>query len=543
MDTDRYGLAIDIGTSGLRAQRIDLDTNRVVSTAITLGHPIPGANVIDHLHFSLDLGQDLAHLLIIRALDRLIDALEVNRQKIDTVGVCGNPIQLSIFQNMEIRDLAFAGPNAKKRLGVEKVRRNAKVVKASQIGLDINPEADVLIPPAVEHEIGADALAMMHETGFLENDDVTMVTDFGTNAEMALKVDGEIFTGSAAAGPAIEGQHISGGMLAAPGAICDVESTTDGHLCTFVLDDGMNKVNSDVIDPLTGRALEHRHLPVKGITGTGVIGLVSTGLEMGLMRPGRMETHLNMVQLQSGVVFDEDDLVEVGKTIAAFIAGHMALAAESGISLEDVRTAYMSGASGTYMSPQKAMRIGLIPGAIERTVQAGNTSLAMARDLVRSPELLDRLQQEAESLRAHHVMFAGSKVFRDAFAVELGIWGEGMPLEHEERMLRTFGLEPRPTNGHLVRTLRLTNRDIDDIGRKGLKVVDDIGIQLIGEPDGCIGDAACVRACNEKAIGLTEIGNTWRISVSSDRCMGTACRRCEDACTQNVLRLDRLRIA
>jgi methylamine methyltransferase corrinoid protein reductive activase len=359
---------------------------------------------------------------------------------------------------------------------------------------------------------------------------------------MALKVGDEIFTGSAAAGPAIEGQHIKMGMLASPGAISDVDSQPDGSWQTYVLNDLMYTVPSDRIDPLNGNVLAPGPVPVRGITGTGVIGLVATGLDTGLMRPGKMLTSDKVVRLQGGVVFDQDDFVEVGKTIAAFTAGHITLATECGVSIRDIVSMYMSGASGTYMSSPKAARIGLIPGTVRRTVQAGNTSLAMARDLVRDPELLDLLQTKADSIRARHIMFANSKVFENAFAVELGVWTQGMSQEGEDKMLKHFGLEPRPPLNRDIEVIKLVQRDIQDIGAMGLKVVEDIGINLIGEPEGCLGDMRCVKACQEDAILVRKAGEVWAIIIASDKCMGTACRRCERACKIKTLRLERLRI-
>ncbi|MGA2403472.1 MAG: 4Fe-4S ferredoxin, partial [Syntrophobacteraceae bacterium] len=64
----RLGIALDLGTSGFRGQAIDLDQNgRILCTAITTRHPFPGANVIDHLHFALEVGIDKAHEVIIHA--------------------------------------------------------------------------------------------------------------------------------------------------------------------------------------------------------------------------------------------------------------------------------------------------------------------------------------------------------------------------------------------------------------------------------------------------------------------------------------------
>jgi methylamine methyltransferase corrinoid activation protein len=534
---ESYGVAIDIGTSGLRAQSIDLNRGKVLATAITLRHPLPGANVMDHLHFAIDVGRDLANSLIIDAVNSLLHEIKVDLSTIERVAVCGNPIQISLFQNMEIRDLAFAGDRAKAKLGVENVRRDSKVVKAGELRLDLNPEVDVYVPPSVKHEIGADALAMMYETDFLNTKDIAMVTDFGTNAEMALKVGDEIYTGSAAAGPAIEGQHIKMGMLAAPGAISDVDAT-NGLWQTYVLNEHIIAVDSDVVDPLTGEVAKKGDVPIRGITGTGVIGLVATGLSAGLMKPGKMLTPEKLVRLQNGVVFDQEDFVEVGKTIAAFTAGHITLTAECGISLKDIQSMYMSGASGTYMSSPKAARIGLIPGTVKRTIQAGNTSLAMARHIVLRPELLDELQAAANSIRAAHIMFANSKVFENAFAVELGVWTQGMSKEGEEKMLKHFGLEPRPPLNPNIEVIKLVQRDIQDLGTKGLTVVEDIGINLVATVPECLGDLRCVKACRENAITVDKIEGGWKVTISSDKCMGTACRRCERACKTKLLHLE-----
>ena len=69
---EHTGIAIDIGTSGIRAQSYDLTTEKTISTAITLRHPLPGANVIDHLHFAIDVGQNQAHNLLINAINKVI---------------------------------------------------------------------------------------------------------------------------------------------------------------------------------------------------------------------------------------------------------------------------------------------------------------------------------------------------------------------------------------------------------------------------------------------------------------------------------------
>jgi len=537
-----YGIAIDIGTSGLRAQSIDLNQDKVLATAITMGHPVPGANVMDHLDFAIDMEKSMARNLILSSLNSLLERLRIDLGRVERVAVCGNPIQLSIFQDMEIRDLAYSGERAKKKLGIENIKRDARVLDAGSLGLNVHPEAEVYIPPAVKHEIGADALAMMYKTDFLTTDEISMVTDYGTNAEMAIKIGNDIITGSAAAGPAIEGQHVGKGMLAAPGAISDIDPREDGLVNTYVLNRDLYKSRGAVIDPNSGEIVEKGEYEAKGITGTGVVALVSTGMDTGLMSPGKINNEENLVRLQKGIEFSQEDLREVGKTIAAFTSGHMTLTQESGISLRDIKNMYMTGATGTYVDAFKAMKLGLVPGTVEKVMQVGNTSLALACDIVRDTGMLDTLQETADSIRAKHLMFAESKVFENAFAVEMGVWVQGMPFDQEEGMRKHFGLEPRPPLNPDPDVIRIRERDIHDLGMHGLTVVENVGTVLRGELSECNECGRCIKSCNEEALSLRPDGSVMVIEVNTGRCLGTACKRCERACKSKFLKLHSLKV-
>ena len=103
----KIGIALDLGTSGFRGQAIDLDQNgQIISTAVTTRHPLAGANVIDHLHFALEVGLNYAHSVVVNAANRVIDSLGIEKDHVIRLAVCGNPIQLSLFQEIEFRDLA-----------------------------------------------------------------------------------------------------------------------------------------------------------------------------------------------------------------------------------------------------------------------------------------------------------------------------------------------------------------------------------------------------------------------------------------------------
>ncbi|MEM2086895.1 MAG: methylamine methyltransferase corrinoid protein reductive activase, partial [Archaeoglobaceae archaeon] len=430
------GVAIDLGTSGFRAQAINLENGSVISTAITLHHPLPGINVMDHLTFAIEYGLELAHSIVIDAVDKLLKKLRIDLREVERIAVSGNPTQLSLFQGIEIRDLAFAGEKALELRGVKPPNRDAVVIKTGSVGLqNVSAEVDLFVPPSIKHELGADAIAMMVKSGFLEKE-VAMVSDYGTNAEIALKVGDAILTGSCAAGPAIEGQHIEKGMLASPGAISDLKFEISGWR-NYVLSGEMFSEAGDIVDIGIGKLLERgeMHGKAKGITGTGVIAGIAVGLSKGLIKPPKILTPDRKLHFQDGVYLTEKDLEEAGKALGAFRAGFLTLAEEAGIQFSEIKTMFMAGASGFYVDPIKSRIVGEIPPSAEKIYQVGNTSLALAADIIRDPEYLDYLQSFANELRAQHVMFATSEIFQNAYTLELSYWTEGMSLEDYNKFL------------------------------------------------------------------------------------------------------------
>jgi methylamine methyltransferase corrinoid protein reductive activase len=491
---------------------------------------------------------------MINAVNKVLDNLGIDRHQVARLAVCGNPIQLSLFQGIEIRDLAYAGKRKLESLGVEPPRRDAQILKAEAItGLSLPASADVLIPPAVRHEIGADALAMMIQTGMLERDEISIVTDYGTNAEMALIVNGTVYTGSTAAGPALEGQQIEHGILALPGAISDVVFEPDGggpadfrgaaegkplrgRLKTYILNEDMVPQPGDSIDPAGGRILAKGELDPVGITGTGVVALISQGLKARLVTIPRINTLDTEIRLPGGLKFTEKDLMEAGKAIGAVRAGHITLCHEAGIQMDDIETAYMSGASGTYVDALKALEIGMIPARVKKIYQVGNTSLAMARDMVGNEDRLWSMQRIADSLRQNHCMFAASKVFEKVYILELSYWTEGMPQGQYQKFLSKYGLPKLVESAGTPEVIKTVERDIPDLGVMGLKIIADIGQQKEKIFEGCTGCGICAAECPENALILEQAEDPV-VGLDLAMCNGVACRRCERVCPDKVFDL------
>lgn len=542
----RYGIALDLGTSGFRCQAVDIDTKKAVATAVTERHPIPGMNVIDHVNFAMMAGEDVANGLMVKAVNNLFAELNIDLSKVEIVAVCGNPFQLSLFQNIEIRDLAYAGKNKIESMGIVSPPRLGDIIDASSIGLVGMPDAKVFIPPAVTHEIGADAIAMMMETDVLNQTEPCLVVDYGTNAEMALVVDGNVFTGSAAAGPALEGQQIERGMLAAPGALSEVEITENGWRC-YVLDDTMAPAMGDLVDPLTGKVLEEgpMHGKAVGITGTGVIAALANGMKTGIIVSSKIGTEDSCLHLQDGIAITSEDVEEAGKAIGALRAGFLTLLDAAGLWVDDVKLAYMSGASGLYVNAKKAMEVGMVNPGSRRIVQFGNTSIGMARKIVFGEVDMADLKEFAKKLRATHCMFATSEFFKNVYSIEYSFWCGGMPFDQYNPMMDIYGLKPLPElpDPETVDVKRFAVRDIPDTEGCKVKII-HAGTVLSGVVDGCIGCKKCMKACPEKAITITKIGDKqFKADILSDKCGGTACRRCEQACEGGFLHTMELKIS
>lgn len=513
----RGNIALDIGTSGIRAQLLD-QSGKILRTCITTRNPIPGANVMDHMTFALDYGMDVTHNIMISSIEETISKL--NPDIIETVAVCGNPIQLSILESLDIRDLAYAGDNKLNGLGVRKQSRKGHIVDSKSIGLSF--DAKVVVPPAVRHEIGADALAMMINSGFLESD-YCMVTDYGTNAEMALKVGDDIFTGSAAAGPALEGQSINCGMLAGPGALSDLERTPRGWRAK-VLDDDLKPCDGPMIN-IRSDITTSEGAVLRGLTGTGVIALVYAAMKDGRVRGSRIINE--PIRIRRGIEFRSRDYVEAGKAIGAIRAGHMTLMHEADVTPDQIDTMFMAGASGTYVDPLKAMTIGMAIPRSKHVIQVGNTSLELARMIAANPDVLDYLNELGSKLCAKHIMFASSDFFSQVYMYEIGLWSDGMPVDRYKCLLENIGLKGYLDEISHPLIERTCTRDIKDIGSE-ITIIDPT--TLMSGAWKCSRCGNCVNECPEKAL---EIRNDlfW---INTGKCLGTACLRCEQNCQENA---------
>lgn len=536
----RTGVAIDLGTSGFRAQKIDLETGEIKKTVITLRNPLPGANVMDHLDFAIHYGLDKAHGLSATAVKNIFDELGVSLAEMEKFAICGNPIQLSIFQGIPIEDLAYAGERKKQKYHIEEQNRDARIIPLAEIeGFEEATNCKLVVPPAIKHEVGADALALIVKAGMIESNEIAIATDYGTNAEMALKANGVIYTGSAAAGPALEGQEIEYGSIASPHTISDVEFEGENLRC-YVLDRNMKATRGDLVNPKTGEVMEKGELTAKGITGTGVIALIEAGIRNKLITLPKIQTPGGVIHLQDGIKFTNKDLIEAGRAIGAIRAGHITLCAAAGIDIEELQTAHMSGAAGTYMDAAKAHKVGMIPYNVSYVSQIGNTSLTVAKEILLSEDRLWELQAISKEIVGTHVMFATSEAFKEAYMLELAYWNEGMAFKMLQKFLKKKRLPIIGEPSAILKIDRQVERDIPELGEEGLEVLERVGTYLTMVIKECEGCHKCVKVCPNGALRMEENG---AVKIRTDLCDGANCQRCLHACPDDRFKWENLTVS
>jgi len=536
----KTGVAIDLGTSGFRAQKIDLESGEIKKTVITLRNPLPGANVMDHLDFAIHYGLDKAHGLSATAVKNILKELGVKPEEMEKFSICGNPIQLSIFQGIPIEDLAYAGERKKQKYHIEEQNRDARIIPLTEIeGFEEFKNCKLFVPPSIKHEVGADALALIVKAGMIESDEIAIATDYGTNAEMALKSKGIIYTGSAAAGPALEGQEIEYGSIASPHTISDVEFEGENLRC-YVLDRDMNTAMGDLVNPKTGEVVEKGEVTAKGITGTGVIALIEAGIRNKLIVLPKIKTPEGIIHLQDGIKFTEKDLIAAGRAIGALRAGHITLCVAAGIEMEDLKIAHMSGAAGTYMDAAKAHQVGMIPYNANYVSQIGNTSLAVAREILLSEDRLWELQAIAKEILGTHVMFATSEAFKEAYLLELAYWNEGMAFKMLQKFLKKKKLPMIGEPSTILKIDRQVERDIPVLGEEGLEVLEKVGTYLTMVIEDCTGCKTCAKVCPTGALRVEDGGT---VKIRTDLCDGANCQRCLHACPDDRFKWENLTVA
>lgn len=381
-----YGFVLDIGTTTLAARLYDVRGNLLAEGSRMNPQAAWGADVISRIEADLrGEGQALTDA-ICRALDGLVTELSARAQieprEIDGLVMTGNTVMLHLLSGTSTEPLSHA-PFAAERLFGE-------TVSAAELGIASVPErTQVYLAPCVSAFVGADLVTALLAGELCETPQTQLLADIGTNGEMALWHEGQLYCCSTAAGPAFEGAGISMGMGGSIGAV-DHVTVQEGQLVAHVI----------------GEAA-----PV-GICGSGVVDTVACLLETEQMDDtGFIEEEAVVC---GPVVFTQNDVRMVQLAKSAIHAGIRTLLHTAGLECGDVSTLSIAGGFGSYLDVRNAARIGLFPEQMLPCIRVvGNAALSGASMLLLNEDYRSRCAEYVR--RAQVVELSSNPYFADEY--------------------------------------------------------------------------------------------------------------------------------
>ena len=387
-----YGLAIDLGSTTIAAHLCDLKDGSVIASSGIMNPQIRfGEDLMSRVSYAMmNPGGDAEMTASVRDAINLLTGqisaeANIDRDLIMEAVFVANPVMHHLLLGIDPVELGQA-PFA---LATSK----SMTLWASELDLKLHPDARIYILPCIAGHVGADAAAVALSEAPNQSEDLVLVVDVGTNAELLLGNKEKVLACSSPTGPAFEGAQISSGQRAAPGAIEHVE------IDPVTKDPRFQVIGSDLWsdDPKFAEAILTSG--ITGICGSGIIEIVAEMRTAGLLDPAGVigsaaqtgtERCIEDGRTHSYVVYDgtetggplitvtNKDIREIQLAKAALYAGARLLMDQ--MEVDTVDRVVLAGAFGAHISPKHAMILGMIPDCpIDRVTSAGNAAGTGAR--------------------------------------------------------------------------------------------------------------------------------------------------------------------
>ncbi|WP_375690775.1 ASKHA domain-containing protein [Pseudooceanicola sp. LIPI14-2-Ac024] len=422
-----YGLAIDLGSTTIAAHLCDLGTGEVKGSAGIMNPQIRfGEDLMSRVSYAMmNPGGEVEMTAAVRtALNTLF--AEIARDAgidpaliVETVVVC-NPVMHHLllgFDPVELGQAPFALATS-----------SALALDAAMLELTaINPRAQTYLLPCIAGHVGADAAAVALAEEPDKSEDLVLIVDVGTNAELLLGDRTRVLACSSPTGPAFEGAQISSGQRAAPGAIERIEIDPATKEPRFRV------IGCDLWSDDPGFAAATAQTGITGICGSGIIEAVAEMRMAGLLDPSGLigsaeqtgtprcepdgRTHAYLIHDASAeggarITVTQGDIRAIQLAKSALYAGARLLMDERGV--DRVARVVLAGAFGAHISPKHAMVLGMIPDVpLDRVSSAGNAAGTGARIALCNRAARARI--EAEVRRITKVETAIAPRFQEHF--------------------------------------------------------------------------------------------------------------------------------
>ncbi|GAB2178164.1 ASKHA domain-containing protein [Dongia sp. agr-C8] len=383
-----YGLAVDVGSTTIAGHLCDLATGDVVASSGLMNPQIRfGEDLMSRVSYvMMNPGGDVE---MTKAVREALNDLAANVAKeagcsVDSILECtfvGNPIMHHLLLGINPIELGGA-PFALATDGPVQIW-------ASEIDLKIHPNARIYVLPCIAGHVGADTAGVILSESPHESDEMTLIVDVGTNAEIVLGNKSKLLAASSPTGPAFEGAQISCGQRAAPGAIERV------RVDRATLEPRFKVIGCDLWSDHPDFKAKTEGLGVTGVCGSGIIECLAEMYLCGIITQdgvidGAMAAQSPRVQ-QEGRTFSyllhdgepqlkitQNDVRAIQLAKAALYAGARLLMDRMGIDKLDRIT--LAGAFGSHIDVKYAMVLGMIPDCdLAKVTSAGNAAGTGAR--------------------------------------------------------------------------------------------------------------------------------------------------------------------
>ena len=423
-----YGVAIDVGSTTVAAQLCDLRNGEVLASAGKMNPQIRfGEDLMSRVSYIMsNPGSERQLSDVIRhTVNELIAEVAANADiEIDDiveVTIVGNPIMQHLILGINPIELGRAPFKLANDESVD--------VRASELDITINPGGYAYVLPCIAGHVGADTAGVMLAEMPFERDDMSLIVDVGTNAEILLGNRVRLLAASSPTGPAFEGAQISCGQRAAPGAIERVRIDSE------TLEPRFKVIGCDLWSDDPGFADAIPSGGVTGICGSGIIEAIAEMYSAGIVlangridgeQAERSERIVEDGTVHEYVLFDDDqrlsitqhDVRAIQLAKAALCAGAQLLMKERGV--DRVDRVRFAGAFGAQIDARYAMVLGMVPecdlGAVSSAGNAAGTGARIA--------LLDRKARpliEAQVRNVEKIETATRPDFQDLYVAAMAI--------------------------------------------------------------------------------------------------------------------------
>jgi uncharacterized 2Fe-2S/4Fe-4S cluster protein (DUF4445 family) len=389
-----FGIALDIGTTTVVAQLIDMNSKEILGTKASHNRQSRyGEDVISRIVYACHRnGMDALNKAVIGNIGDLVKNLaRENRIELDEITAAmaaGNTTMTHLLLGMEpcfIRTEPYI-PTA----------TSFPVMKASDVWIPINPDGLLGVMPCVSSYVGGDITAGVLASGMGDSSKISMLMDFGTNGEIVLGNNEWLVCCSASVGPAFEGGGLKCGMRATNGAIQTVSiSNGDVHYSTI----------GDV--------------KPRGVCGSGVIDIMAELFKNKWIQPdGKFNVEKENSRIRqdeegkefviawadesegaNDIAITEYDIANLIKSKAAVFAAATVLARGVGVDFKDIDQIFIAGGFGNYLNVEKGVMIGLLPDLPPGRFRfIGNSSLSGARIALLSNHAFEKAQDIAKRM-------------------------------------------------------------------------------------------------------------------------------------------------